>query len=637
MKLALTVSLALVLVGSLSGARVFTSGGQSDAQTAPLLRELNAIAQGQLDRRAAAVAAIRDVPAAARRQAEVRQRVLQLIGDLPDYRGPLNATVTRTTKRDGFSIDHVLFESLPGYYVTGNLYRPEGPGPHPAVLMSMGHWDSGKAAGQLLSSNLARKGFVVLAYDPVGQGERQQAYDARVGRSLIGGATEQHFSNGAAAILMGQSVARYFIHDGMRAIDYLVSRSEVDPERIGVTGCSGGGTQTTYIAALDERVKVAAVACYMNSFRTLFSGSIGDSEQSVPGFLSAGLDQTDYVELFAPKPWLIASTENDFFTPAGARQVFEEAQRWYKLHDVPERVTWIVGPGGHGTPLQVREAIYEWMLRWLRDGRGSAREEELTLVPDHELFVTPNGQVDGRELYQIIADTPRQEGTTGELAGFVRDLVAANEPLVRNFRILPRTPADSRRAATVIVQEDLEPGPDARELLADGQVVVLVAPSGQGSDPERQRSGNWMNNTRAWLVGRNLPAMHAAEIDAAVAEVLRRPDVDAARISARASGVNGVALLLAAAVNDRIASVSLLKTPHSVRAAVDAPIHTNLHDAVIPGFAVKWDLADLRTLIHPREVVWQDPTDWMRNVVALEGDFVYTSSDPNVMRQSDGR
>ena len=136
--------------------------------------------------------------------------------------------------------------------------------------MSMGHWDAGKPAGQLLSVNLARKGFVVLAYDPVGQGERQQAYDPRMGRSLIGGATEQHFSNGAAAILMGQSVARYFIFDGMRGIDYLVSRPEVDPERIGATGCSGGGTQTTYIAALDPRVKVAAVNCYMNSFQTLF-------------------------------------------------------------------------------------------------------------------------------------------------------------------------------------------------------------------------------------------------------------------------------------------------------------------------------------------------------------------------------
>ena len=122
---------------------------------------------------------------------------------------------------------------------------------------------------------------------------------------------------------MGQSVARYFIHDGMRGIDYLVSRSDVDPDRIGAMGCSGGGTQTTYIAALDERVKAAAVACYMNSFQTLFTGSIGDSEQSLPGFLAAGLDQTDYVELFAPKPWLIASTEGDLHAgrrPPGLRR-----------------------------------------------------------------------------------------------------------------------------------------------------------------------------------------------------------------------------------------------------------------------------------------------------------------------------
>ena len=112
----------------------------------------------------------------------------------------------------------------------------------------------------------------------------------------------------------------------------------------------------------------------MNSFQTLFTGSIGDSEQSLPGFLAAGLDQTDYVELFAPKPWLIASTEGDFFTPAGARQVFEEAQRWYRLYGAEDRIRWVVGPGGHGTPLVVREAIYAWMIRWLgqRHG-GSAR------------------------------------------------------------------------------------------------------------------------------------------------------------------------------------------------------------------------------------------------------------------------
>jgi dienelactone hydrolase len=598
----------------------------------PLLKELNAIAQRQLHDRRDAIAAIRDQAAAEARKTDVRRRILTLIGGLPEYRGPLQARVTKTTAREGFSIEHVLFASLPDYYVTANLYRPDRAGRHPAVLMSMGHWESGKAAGQLLSANLARKGFVVLAYDPVGQGERQQAYDARVGRSLIGGPTEQHFSNGAAAILMGHSVARYFIHDGMRAIDYLVSRSDVDPERIGAIGCSGGGTQTTYIAALDTRVKAAAVACYMNSFQTLFAGSIGDSEQSVPGFLAAGLDQTDYVEQFAPKPWLIASTEGDFFTPAGARQVFEEAQRWYRLYGAQDRIDWVVGPGGHGTPLVVREAIYRWMIRWLADGKGDARDEAVTLLPDHQLMVTARGQVDGRELYQIIRDTPRQAGSPAELRTFVGDLMARNTPLVRSAKIFPAAAGTVKRPAVVLVQDTLTPDADARQLMADGSVVVLVSLSGRGGDAERPRSGNWMNNTRAWLVGRNLPAMHAAEINAAVAEAAGRADVDAGRISARASGVSGVALLLAAAVNPQIASVSLDRTPHSVRAAIDTPVHTNLHDAVIPGFAAKWDLADLRELLRPRSVVWRNPTDWSGNVVALEGDYTYSASDPNAGR-----
>ena len=602
-------------------------------QVEGLLKELTAIADRQLKERADTVAVIRDEAAARARQSEVRARILSLIGGLPDYRGPLNARVTKTTRREGFVIDHVLFESLPGYYVTANLYRPIGAGRHPAILMSMGHWDSGKAAGQLLSANLARKGFVVLAYDPVGQGERQQAYDPRMRRSLIGGPTEQHFSNGAAAILMGQSVARYFIHDGMRAIDYLVTRPDVDPERIGATGCSGGGTQTTYIAALDPRVKVAAVACYMNSFRTLFAGSIGDSEQSVPGFLAAGLDQADYVELFAPKPWLITSTEGDFFTPAGARQVFEEAQRWYTLYGAEERIKWGVGPGGHGTPLVVREAIYDWMIHWLSHGAGDAHEEAVALLPDQELWVTPAGQVEGRELYEVIRDTPRGKGTAGDLETFIRDLMARNQPLARSLpAVLPATPGAQKRPAIVMVQDSLVPGTDAEKLLSEGHVVALVALSGRGGDAERPRSGNWMNNTRAWLVGRNLPAMHAAEINAAVAELARRADVDPSRISARASGVAGVALLLAAAVNPQIGSVSLDRTPHSVRAAIDAPIHTNLHDAVIPGFALKWDLADLRALVRPRSVTWKDPTDWMDNVVSLGGGYTYSASDPNALR-----
>ena len=426
-------------------------------------------------------------------------------------------------------IEHVTFESLPGYVVTANLYRPAGAGRYPAVLMSMGHWDSGKAAGQLIASNLARRGFVVLAYDPVGQGERQQAYDPRFGRSLIGGPVEQHFVNGPAAILMGQAVSRYFIHDGMRAIDYLVSRPEVDPDRIGATGCSGGGTQTTYIAALDPRIKVAAVACYMNSFRTLFPGpSLGDSEQSVPGFIAAGLDQTDYVELFAPKPWLMTSTEDDFFTPAGARQVFEEAQRWYELYDAADRVKWVVGPGGHGTPTGRAPGHLRLDGALAEAGGGGATDEVTDLLPDHALLVTEKGQVEGRELYEVIRETPRAKGTPEELSAFVSRLMAENPPIGKDEQD-PRAANGprERHPAVVLVQNTLEPGADAKALLASGHVVALMTMSGSGEDPDRPYAGNWMNNTRAWLVGRNLPATHAAEINAVVADLAetrrRRP------------------------------------------------------------------------------------------------------------------
>jgi len=610
------VSLAVVPVGAQS--------------PSPFLAALDAIAQRQLRARADVIAGIKDTAAAEARKKAVREKVLSLIGGLPDYRGPLRPRVTKTTPRDGYVIENVMFDSLPDYVVTANLYRPDRPGRYPAILMSMGHWDSGKAAGQLLSMNLARRGFVVLAYDPVGQGERQQAFDPRFGRSLIGGPTDQHFSNGAAAILMGQAVSRYFIHDGMRAIDYLVSRPEVDPDRIGATGCSGGGTQTTYISALDPRIKVAAVNCYMNSFQTLFAGSIGDSEQSVPGFLAAGLDQTDYVELFAPKPWLITSTEDDFFTPPGARQVFEEAERWYELFDVRDRVKWVVGPGGHGTPKVNRDAIYEWMDRWLAKGEARPMTEVTDLLPDQALLVTKNGQVEGRELYQVIKETPQAKGSPQELSKFVTDLIAANPPVLKLSHILAAAPAEKRRPAVVLVQNTLDADAQAEALRAAGSVVALMVMSGRGGDSERPYTGNWMNNTRAWLVGRNLPATHAAEINAIVDELAQRSDVDPARITVRATGLAGIPALLAAAVNPRISSIVLTRTPHSLRAAIDSPIHINLHDAVIPGFAVKWDLADLRDLLRPRTVEWRDPTDWMGNVVALGDAYKYSSSDPNV-------
>jgi dienelactone hydrolase len=635
-----------------------TLRAQDDAD-ARLLRWLDQIAQQQLDRRAAEIENIRTVEAAERRKQYVRDKILDLIGGLPDYSGPLNAKVTGRIERANYAIEKVLFESLPQYFVTANLYLPKQPGRHPGVLIALGHWDEGKAAEQQLAMNLATKGFVVLAWDPVGQGERAQAYDARTGKSLGAWSVEQHFQAGGQSLLAGESFARYRIWDAKRALDYLVSRPEVDAERIGCTGCSGGGTVTTYISALDERIKVAAPACYMNSFRLLFSGPIGDSEQSVPGFLSAGLDLTDYVELFAPKPWLIVSTIGDFFPLEGARQVYEEARGFYRLYGAEDHIAWSVGPGEHGTPRPVREDIYRWMIRWLNNGEGDGRDEPVETLPAHELRATPSGQVadvGSRDLYQIIQR--RFEDRRAKGARNLKDLLAETEELTKPLHeaplharvtretrgiewtteeivletepgielaaslLIPRT--TGRKPALLVVDDNGAPTPLAIDAARKGSVVLVLAPRGlPRKGDNRPFAGDWAMNTRAWLLGRNLSGMRAFDIRRGVEFLAARPDVDSRLIRATARGDAGAWLLLAAAGDERLQRIWIDKTPHSLCAALDTPLNRNLHAAIIPGFCLKWDLGDLAKAMGERQVLWTDPTDWMGNVVPLGGQFDY--------------
>lgn len=565
-----------------------------------LVKWLDQSAQAQLAERARTIAAIRTPEQAEARRKQVRAKILELIGGLPAERTPLNARVAWTKDRGRFWIEGVTYESLPGYIVTANLYRPKAPGRHPAVLFPLGHWDQGKPAAQRIASNLAMKGFVVLAFDPVGQGERQQAYDARIGRSIIGGSTEQHFMNGAQAVLAGHNVARYFIWDGIRGIDYLVSRPEVDPERIGCSGCSGGGTQTTYISALDERVKVAAPACYMQSFQLLFSGPVGDSEQSFPNFLSSGLDQTDYVELFSPKPWLIASTEQDYFTPAGAKIVYEEARAWYRMLGYEDRVKWVVGPGPHGTPLEVREAIYEWMIRWLKRGEGAAKEEPVELVPDLDLRVTPSGQAGGRELFDIIRADVR---ATAKIPPLPDDPYETDQVLLEG----------AGEVAAVVVETGSLPGARAKSIAAKGVTVLALNPRGLPVNPNPRYSGDWISNERAWLAGKNLPLLRASDIAAAARKLRARPGVR--RVLVHAQGVAGWWAIYALAHEPAIDGIWIDRTPHSIRAALDTPVHQDLHDVVIPGVIPEAKAG--------AKIFWTDPTDWMRNVVKLEGGYVY--------------
>ena len=154
----------------------------------PFLVWLNRIAQQQLDERERTLAAIRTRADADRRKSMVRAKLTELIGGLPSYNGPLNFRVTGRLQSNTHTIEKVIFESLPGFYITANLYRPNAPGRYPAVLIPSGHTQEGKPETQMVAANLAAKGFIALSYDPIGQGEREQTYLPQLGRALSGAA-----------------------------------------------------------------------------------------------------------------------------------------------------------------------------------------------------------------------------------------------------------------------------------------------------------------------------------------------------------------------------------------------------------------------------------------------------------------
>jgi cephalosporin-C deacetylase-like acetyl esterase len=314
-----------------------------------LTNYLDDIAAKETAARRTTIASITTRAQAEARQREVRQKILTLIGGLPE-KTPLNAKVLGTTQAEGFRIEKILYQSQPNFPVTALLYLPDlKPGATsnpqqklPAIVIAPGHGFTGKATDYTFASTFARNGFAVLSYDPIGQGERLQYPDpANPSATLLKAATGEHGEAGLQPTLIGDALARTFAWDGIRAVDYLISRPEIDPNRIGAFGCSGGGTMTALLGALDTRVHAIAVACYLTSFDTLLP-TLGpqDAEQSTPNFIASGLDFPDWIELAAPRPYAIISTAQDMFPYAGALATATEARRFYALFD----------PASAGTP-----------------------------------------------------------------------------------------------------------------------------------------------------------------------------------------------------------------------------------------------------------------------------------------------
>jgi hypothetical protein len=376
--------------------RVLTGPAYADAPNS-LYRHLHDQVLPHLERRERVVAALRSEADWRSRSESVRETILEVLGPLPE-RTPLDARVTGTLRRDGYAVEKVVFQSRPGLHVTGALFLPEAPqGRAPAILYLSGHTPLAfRSAGyQHLILNLVRKGFVVLAIDPVGQGERLESIDPATGVSALSttSPTIEHAYAGAQLFLTGGSMARVMTWDGIRAIDYLLTRPEVDSDRIGVTGRSGGGTQAAYLAAVDPRVRAAAIENYITSFRRLWeTRGPQDPEQHFVHGIARGLDHADLLVARAPRPTLLVATTRDIFSIQGARETYAEAKRGFEALGAPQSLRMVEDDAAHESTRANREALYAFFQAEL-GLPGDPRDEEVEAIPPGELHATRTGQV----------------------------------------------------------------------------------------------------------------------------------------------------------------------------------------------------------------------------------------------------
>ncbi len=397
------------------------------------------------------------------RAAHIRELILESAGLMPmPERTPLGAQVFGEIKHDDYSVSKVYFESLPGFFATGNLYRPAGEGPFPAILSPHGHWAYGRLENSAIASvpgraiNLARQGFVVFTIDMVGYNDSWQ-----LPHRLFGGPREK---------LWGLSVAGLQLWNGIRALDFLESLPYVRRDAIGATGASGGGTQVFLLAAVDERVAVAAP---VNMISLQMQG--GCLCENQPG-LRLDTTNVEIAATIAPRPLLMVSATGDWTTNTMKRE-YPAVRELYALRGAADRVHGVQFDAPHNYNRDSREAVYAWMARWLQGAPADVKREERAFTPEPlpDLLVfhqrpVPDGAVTAAQLTENWITAAR-----GQLASLALDARARALRLALGYASsLPgaATPAGSGRRRTAIVA-GADPALE-RQLRSAGFVVKAI-------------------------------------------------------------------------------------------------------------------------------------------------------------------
>jgi dienelactone hydrolase len=614
------------------------------------------------DARRGEVAALKTPADVRRRQETLRAKFLESLGAFPE-KTPLNAKVVGREPRDGYSIERVAFESRPGHHVTATLYLPDGPPPFPGVLVPCGHTKEGKTGEtyQRASILLAKNGLAALCYDPIGQGERVQVLDDQ-GKPALPDSTDEHTAAGVGALLVGRQVAHYRIWDGIRALDYLASRPEIDAGRLGCTGNSGGGTMTAYLMALDDRIAAAAPSCYITSLERLFA-TIGpqDAEQNITGQVAFGMEHADYLTLRAPRPTLVCVGTRDYFDIDGAWASFREAKLIYGRLGFGERIDLFEFDDPHGFSRPRREAAMRWLRRWLLHRDDAPTEGDFPIADEARLRVTKSGQVlreypGERSVFDLNAARAdalakgRIRRSLDELRAEVRKRLALPPSFVAPFArsvapvqregyaierlaihtepeiaipvLLVRSEGAARRKPVVVyVGADRRlaaPGGPIEKRVRAGEIVALVEPRGTGETaPDVARPGRFgVDEKEAFLsllLGRPLIGRRVHDL----LQVLKyldllaglRPVDGGEGFHVIATGNAGPIALHAAVLDDRIREVEIERSIVSWTAVVRSPLARDQLSGAVPGVLEAYDLPDLAAALAPRPLTIRDAVD----------------------------
>ncbi len=621
------------------------------------------------------------------RQRWVTETFWKLTGGMPE-RTPLNARTVGSLERPGYRLEKVVYESQPKFHISANLYIPaSGRPPFPGVLFQMGHTTDGKAGDtyQICCQGLARLGYLVLGFDPMGQGERTYYPGNRPSRSRLG-ADEEHTFPGRQMLLKGITSTRLQTWDSARSLDYLASHPLVDPQRLASTGQSGGGTTTMLLSAVDDRLAAAAVSSGIteNVACANFNppGSTDDAEQNLIASGPAGFDRWDLLYPLAPKPLLITVSERDFFGTYSPNYLTSGTEEYQKLRRVyqtlghSDHLAWFGTPLPHGLSYDLRRQIYGWFARWLKNESPSAplpEEPPAQPEPEEALFVSGSGNVvqsfhgetpftlnRARTVSKTPADLARLLGveragtrvtagmTTVSHASFHETRVEAVEfpaaPKVWVPAWLFHTESDSSKPVMIV----LEPGGRNawqesglyNRLAKEGCAVCAPDLRGIGDmTPEfsrgaaRHARSHNSEEEYAWsalILGKPLAGQRVADILAVVEGLRLRPEFARRRVVLAARGVLTVPALFAAALESTIDALYLCDGLISFRSIVETEVYKYPFGNFVPNLLAHTDLPELAVSLAPRRVTLAGAIDGASNRMTSEQVLAAVGPAPNV-------